>query len=183
MVRFAVVTTMPTPRLRQRWNSRDRLLRRLSVIALGSAAALSACTGPSVLEPTTVGVVASAERRAGNYIQLTLDGGTSLEIDDKTALRLVGGSEPKPGDLLILGGPDDDIWYAALTRDSDPPVTPCWTAAWFGRAVDGAIQFDNGLRLPTVPDFDGSLATADGRFVDPSHRFCLNERGEVTAYR
>ncbi len=63
------------------------------------------------------------------------------------------------------------------------PGDSLWTAHWFARQDDGAIQFQNGLRLSTAPGFDGSLGTADSRFVNPTHRFCVNERGQVTAYR
>ena len=157
-------------------------LRRIAAVAFGLVV-LAACTGPAVLEPSTIGVVAKVERLSGVVLRVTLDGGRSVEINTSGGANLEGGAEPREGTLLLLGETEDGVWFDVLAPDSDPPVTPCWTAAWYAKKVDGAIQFDNGLRLPTAPDFDGSLGTADGRFRNPTHRFCVNDRGVVTAYR
>jgi hypothetical protein len=151
-------------------------------MTLGLAAILGACAGPPVLEPHTVGVVAEVEPVTGNVLRVTLDDGRSLEIDTSGKANLEGGAEPQVGTLLLVGESDEGPWFDVLFPDSDPPVTPCWTAAWFAKEDNGAIKFDNGLRLRIGPGFDGSLS-ADGRFTNPAHRFCVNERGEVTAYR
>lgn len=164
-----------TPSVRQR-------LPRIMALAMGLSVLLGGCTGPPILEPHTVGVVAKVERLSGVVLRVTLDGDQSVDIDTSGGANLEGGAEPKEGTLLLLGETEDGIWFDVLFPDFDPPVTPCWTASWFARRIDGAIQFDNGLRLPTSPSFDGSFGTADGRFVNPNHRFCVNERGEVTAY-
>ena len=156
---------------------------RAIVLTFGLLVVISACTRPPVLEPHTVGVVAEVERLSGVVLRVTLDGGRSVEIDTSGRANLEGGAEPKEGTLLLLGETEDGIWFDVLFPDSDSPVIPCWSATSFARRIDDAIQFTNGLRLPVAAGFDGSLGTADGRFVNPSHRFCFNERGEVTAYR
>lgn len=154
----------------------------VAVVAVGLVTLLAACTTPPVLEPTTVGVVAEVDRDAGDVIVVTLDDGGSVRIEGVSRSNLEGGAEPKPGTLLLLGETGKGVWFDVLFPRSDPPVTPCWSASWFARQDDGAILFDNGLRLPTSPDFDGGLSP-DGRFTNPAHAFCVNERGVITAYR
>lgn len=166
----------------QRTRFVGRPLRRIAALAAGLIVVLGACTGPPLLEPNIVGVVAEVDRDAGDVLVVRFEDGGSVRIEGVSRSRLEGGTEPGSGDLLLLGDTREGVWHVALTPDSDPPVSPCWTASWFAREDDGAILFDNGLRLPTSPDFDGSLSP-DGRFTNPAHRFCLNERGEVTAYR
>jgi hypothetical protein len=156
-------------------------LPRIVAAAIGLLIVLDGCTGPLILEPHTVGVVAKVEPLSGVVLRVTLDGGRSVDIDTSGGANLEGGAEPANGTLLLLGETDDGVWFDVLFPDGDPPVTPCWTASWFARRFDGLMQFDNGVRLPIAPSFDGSLGTADGRFQG-RYRFCVNERGEVVAY-
>jgi hypothetical protein len=156
---------------------------RLAAVSLGLAAVFGACTGSPFLEPEIVGVVAETEPRPGGALDVTLVDGRSVRIDMPGQTNLDGGAEPKPGALLLVGTTDRGQMFEVLFPDSDPPVKPCWTAARWATRIDDVIQFDYGLRLPTAPGFDGSLGTADGRFANPSHRFCVNESGAITAYR
>ena len=148
----------------------DAMPRRAMAASLAVTAIVTACTGPPVLEPQIVGVVANAEGQPGGALVVSLVDGSSVRIEMPGRTNLEGGAEPEPGTLLLFGKTNGEEWFDVLFPDSDPPVTPCWTASWFARQVDRVIQFDNGLRLPTAPGFDGSLGTSDGRFRNPTHR-------------
>jgi hypothetical protein len=132
--------------------------------------------------PSVVGVIESSENVTGVW-HYELENGESLDIDfDETATlpRSSGGGDP--GTLLFYGE-GGDAWYMGLAPFDDGSYqidTPA-------RDDGEYIVFENGLRLPKTPGFDGRGWPQDGRYDSPTSEccfapFCINERGEVTAY-
>ena len=134
--------------------------------------------------PSVVGVIESSENVTGVW-HYELENGESLDIDfDGSVTTLDDAQGGGPGALLFYGE-DEDPWYFTLreprSRGED------YQLAVPAVDDDTHIIFENGLRLPKAPGFDGRGWPQDGRYDSPAAEccfapFCISERGEVTAY-
>jgi hypothetical protein len=131
--------------------------------------------------PAVVGVIKSSENVTGVW-HYELENGQTVDIDfDETETLPDSRGGGDPGTLLFYGV-GDEAWYMGLFPARDGSYT--YDAA--ATDDDTHIVFENGLRLPKVPGFDGRGWPQDGRYESPTQSgfapFCINTRGEVTAY-
>ena len=135
-------------------------------------------------DPEVVGVIATSERRDDVTI-VTLEDGTTLDVDFSVSEGLAGSAGGlDPGTLWLSDAAG--AWYMTLDATSFAPLgsrepRDCFFIGSPGTRDDGHIQFDNGLRLPLVPDFDpGSIM--DNRFDYANAGFCVDEAGRLLFY-
>lgn len=137
---------------------------------------------PPDRNPSVVGVIESGENLTGVW-HYELENGQSVDIDfdqTETLDRSSGGGDP--GTLLFYGD-GADAWYMGLFPLPDGSYR--FNAA--ARDDDTHIVFENGLRLPKAPGFDGRGWPQDGRYDlalgGPTFApFCINQNGQVTTY-
>lgn len=132
--------------------------------------------------PSVVGVIESRENVNGIW-HYELENGQTVGIDfDETETLSDSRGGGDPGTLLFYGD-GDEAWYMGLF----PAHDGSYTYSAIATDDDTHIVFENGLRLPKAPGFDGRGWPQDGRYDSPAAEccfapFCINERGEVTAY-
>jgi hypothetical protein len=136
--------------------------------------------------PSVVGVIESNENLNGTW-HYELENGESLEIDFDEPITLLDDALGGDPGALLFYGEDEDLWYFVLERyaPGDPPHSFRFETT--AKDEDTHVVFANGLRLPKTPGFDGRGWPEDGRYDSPAGEagfapFCINERGEVTAY-
>ena len=153
--------------------------------ALAGALLLSACDQPlgaadvpeDVVEPATIGVVASLARR---------DEGALATMDDSREVLIPNGAKEltgpaEEGALLIvgMGGPaesDDAVWYASLR--SGP--SGCYWIAANGEVRGQRMALSEGFSLP-LSDQWGEAETV---FINsPTIEFCIDASGAVVRPR
>jgi hypothetical protein len=137
--------------------------------------------------PSVVGVIESRENLNARIWHYELATGESLEIDFDEPITLLDDALGGDPGALLFYGEDQDPWYFVLERyvPEDPPHSFRFEAS--AADDDTHIVFENGLRLPKAAGFDGRGWPQDGRYDSPAGEagfapFCINERGEVTAY-
>lgn len=140
---------------------------------------------PMELTPSVVGVIASSENTTGVW-RYVLESGESVEIDFDQTSTLAGARGGGPGSLLFYGE-EPDPWHFTLEESAPDELPGCYWWQAVGVDDDTHIVFENGLRLPKAPDFDGQSWPQDGRYDLPVPGgdvapFCMNQRGEVAAY-
>jgi hypothetical protein len=165
--------------------NRSRFWRHAVAASLCGAVALviASCTlGPR--DPSIAGVIADSERLDG-VTRVTFQDGSTLDLNFAELEGLEGSSGGlEPGTLLMTDATGD--WYVTLDAVSIAPLgsrepRDCFFIGTFGTRDDGHNTFDNGLRLPLVPDFDpGSVI--DSRFDHPTAGFCADEAGRLLFY-
>ena len=159
---------------------RRRRVTRVAVVVIGSCllAIVAGCepAAPVPHDPSLAGVVATREFIAPRTVRLVLATGESIDIDLATARQLDDMGGPDPGDLLFYGSEPDGPWWATAL----PAVGggfELWSQLLLP-AIDGAILFESGLRLPTAKNFSESV-TGPMEAGAPV-TYLLNEKGEVT---
>ena len=165
----------------------EMLLSRAAAVFVIPMLVSAACnTGvdiPDVVRaPQVAGEVIQRTDLAEGPIELTLSGGTRVELDRVTAVNLRPGTDPNEGDLLLYGTEPDGPWFWSGPLVDDP-VTGSQCAYMGGPALEqgASIVFAVGLRLPKAEDFDPA-EIRDGEFPSATRVFCVDELGEVTRY-
>lgn len=167
--------------VRRRWTA----LRWICGAAWAGAFLLSACDQPlgaadipdHVVEPETIGVVASLDRRDEGALA-TMDDGREVLIPNG-ARELTGPAEESA--LLIVGtggpaGSDDGVWYASLR--SEP--SGCYWIAANGEVRGQRMALSEGFSLPLSDEW----GEAETVFINsPTVEFCVDASGAVVRPR
>lgn len=157
---------------------------RLGLLGIALGLSLSGCFlfGPPVRSPSVAGVIQSAENVNGAWVY-QLEGGEIVEIDfdeTETLPESTGGGAGAP----LLYGDEGEAWYFTVREPHTTDRGHRFNAA--ARDAEEHIVFENGVRLPKAPEFDGHGWPQDGRYDSPTQSsfapFCINGLGQVTAY-
>jgi hypothetical protein len=141
---------------------------------------------PPDRNPSVGGVIKSNENVNGIW-HYELENGESLEIDFDEPITLLDDALGGDPGALLFYGEDEDPWYFVLERyaPGDPPGNFRFETT--ATDDDTHVVFENGLRLPKAPGFDGRGWPQDGRYDSPAAEccfapFCIDQNGQVTAY-
>lgn len=166
--------------LGRRWT-----IRSGTTAALAGALLLSACDQPfgaanvpeHVVEPATIGVVASLARRDDGALATMADG--SEVLIPNGARELTGPAEESALLIVGTGGPaesDDGVWYASLR--SGP--SGCYWIAANGEVRGQRLALSAGFSLPLSDQWD----EAETVFINsPTVEFCVDASGAVVRPR
>lgn len=150
--------------------STSRRVACLLVVAL-----LAGC-GRTYYTPDAAGVVDRRADLPDGSSEITLADGTTVAVDPREQLIVLGSGLPDRGELLLTGTAPRP-WVARLTG-----ADPCFWVGGSGSEVGAYVETDAGLRLPKAADFDRR------HYHETEHRFtgagfCVDAQGRVSAVR
>lgn len=173
--------------------------RALATLSLAFIALLLASCWPygglqrptRIVDPETVGVVASVDRTGPTVLTVELGDGQHATIDEGRTTQLYG-SGVGEGQLLLLGKASGRDWYISSSITETSSMPNCYYLTGTAGAFDepDAVVFvfskmpDVGIRIHKADGFtppDGALSS-DGRYFQGEldfARFCLNQDGRV----